>query len=191
MAFELMGKTLLIIGLGRIGSQVARIANALGMRCLGVDIAKTDDEIRTMGCEPVTDWRARLGEVDFLTLHCPKTEQTIGLVGTEEFARMKKSARLINCARGGLVDEAALIKALETGQIAAAALDVQVREPMPANDALLGAKNLVLSPHAAAATEESVRRMALQCVKNVCDYFDGTLDESMIVNGLKAPRVKS
>ena len=191
MAFELMGKTLLIIGLGRIGSQVARIANALGMRCLGVDIAKTDDEIRTMGCEPVTDWRARLGEVDFLTLHCPKTEQTIGMVGTEEFARMKKSARLINCARGGLVDEAALIKALETGQIAAAALDVQVREPMPANDALLGATNLVLSPHAAAATEESVRRRALQCVKNVCDYFDGTLDESMIVNGLKAPRVKS
>ncbi len=191
MAFELMGKTLLIIGLGRIGSQVARIANAFGMRCLGVDIAKSDDEILSLGCEPVVDWRARLPEVDILTLHIPKNEATVGLVGAKEFAVMKKTARLINCARGGIVDEAALIKALESGQIAAAAFDVQVREPLPPDDPLLRAKNLILSPHSAAATEEAVRRMAMQCVKNVCDYFDGMLDESMIVNGLKAPRMKT
>jgi D-3-phosphoglycerate dehydrogenase len=190
-AFELRDKTLLVIGLGRIGSQVARVAQAFNMRVLGVDVAKTDDEIRAMGCEPVTDWRARLGEVDMLTLHCPKTEQTIGMVGETEFAAMKKTARLVNCARGGIVDERALIKALEAGQIAAAAIDVQEREPLPAHDPLLSARNLILTPHSAAATQESVRRMALQCAQNVCDYFDGKLDESMIVNGLKAPRVKS
>lgn len=190
-AFELRDKTLLVIGLGRIGSQVARVAQAFNMRVLGVDIAKSDDEIRAMGCEPVTDWRARLSEVDMITLHCPKTELTVGLLGEAEFAAMKPTARLVNCARGGIVDERALIKALETGKIAAAALDVQEREPLLPNDPLLRCKNLILTPHAAAATQESVRRMALQCAKNVCDYFDGTLDESMIVNGLKAPRVKS
>ncbi len=191
VAFELRDKTLLVIGLGRIGCQVARIANAFGMRVLGVDIAKTPDEIRAIGCEPVTDWRARLPEVDMLTLHCPKTELTVGMIGEAEFAAMKPSARLVNCARGGIVDERALIKALESGRLAAAAIDVQEREPMPEHDPLLGCRNLILTPHAAAATQESVRRMALQCAKNVCDYFDGTLDESMIVNGLKAPRVKS
>jgi len=181
VAFELMDKTLLIIGLGRIGSQVARVANAFGMRCLGVDIAKTDDEIRAMGCEPVTNWRTRLGEVDILTLHCPKTEATIGMIGAKEFAAMKKTALLINCARGGIVDEPALIKALDTGQIAAAAIDVQAIEPLPQNDPLLRAKNLLITPHSAAATQESVRRMAMQCVKNVCDYFDGTLDEPRLL----------
>lgn len=190
-AFELRDKTLLIIGLGRIGSQVARVANAFGMKCLGVDIAKSEDEIRAMGCEPVVDWRARLGEVDFLTLHCPRTDLTTGMIGAREFAAMKKTARLVNCARGGIVDEPALIKALEARQIAAAAFDVQVVEPMSPNDPLLRAPNLILTPHSAAGTQESVRRMALQCAKNVCDYFDGTLDESMIVNGLKAPRTKT
>lgn len=187
-AVELNGKTLLVIGLGRIGSQVARVANAFGMRCLGADIALSDAQIRALGCEPVTDWRARLGEVDFLTLHVPLDAGTRGLIAAAEFARMKPSAYLVNCARGGIVEEPALLAALGSGKIAGAALDVQEREPLPLDDPLLASDKIVLSPHSAAGTAECMVRTARRTAQSICDYFDGVLDPSLIANGVAPPR---
>ncbi len=187
-AIELNGRTLLILGLGRVGSRVAALANAFGLKCLGVDTDKSEGEIRALGCEPVTDWRARLADVDIVTVHVPLTEETRGFIGMNELARMKKSALLINCARGGIVDEAALIDAMERGVIAGAAVDVAVREPLPADDPLARCDKILLSPHSAAATAETVRRVHIQCARNVCDYVDGRLDSALVVNGVVPPK---
>ncbi|MGH6814727.1 MAG: NAD(P)-dependent oxidoreductase, partial [Hyphomicrobiaceae bacterium] len=187
-ATELHGKILLVIGLGRTGSAVARLANAFGMRCLGADIAFTDQKIRALGCEPARGWRPRLGEVDYLTLHVPLTNETRGMIGAAELRLMKRSAFLFNCARGGIVDETALVAALDAGRPAGAALDVQQREPLPPDDPLLACGKIVLTPHSAASTAEGMIRMARRTAQNVCDYFDGTLDPVLIANGLEPPR---
>jgi D-3-phosphoglycerate dehydrogenase len=187
-AIELNGRRLLILGLGRIGSRVAALANAFGLKCLGCDIAKSDEEIRALGCEPVTDWRAILPEVDIVTVHVPLTEETRGFIGSDELARMKKTALLINCARGGIVDEAALIDAMERDVIAGAAIDVAVREPLPTDDPLARCDKILMSPHSAAATAETVRRVHMQCAQNVCDYVDGRLDPALVVNDVLPPK---
>ena len=187
-AGELYGKTLLILGLGRVGSRIAGVANALGLHCLGCDIALSDDQIRALGCEPVTEWRERLGDIDIVTVHVPLNAKTRGMIATAELARMKSSALLINCAREGIVDEPALIDALTRGEIAAAGLDVTVREPLPVDDPLVRCERLLLTPHSAAGTDETIGRTAAYCAQNVCDFFDGRLPASHIVNGLKPPR---
>jgi len=181
-AKDIAGRTVLIIGLGRIGSRLAKALNGLGMKCLGVDPAFAPAQIEAMGCEPVADFRAALPQADFVTLHCPLQDDTHNLIGARELAMMKPTAYLINCARGGIVDEAALLDALNSRRILGAGLDVQVDEPPKANDPLLACDRLILTPHSAATTAEGMVRMATTVAQNVLDYFDGRLPESHVFN---------
>jgi D-3-phosphoglycerate dehydrogenase len=181
-AVDLAGRTVLIIGLGRIGSRLAKACNALGLRCLGIDPAFTGDEIRDLGCEPVTNLRDGLPRADFVSVHCPLQEDTRNLIGARELALMKPTAYLINCARGGIVDEKALLAALEARQIMGAGLDVQAVEPPRLDDPLLKSDRILLTPHSAATTAEGVVRMATTVAQNVLDHFDGRLPASHIFN---------
>ncbi len=181
-AFELAGRTLLIVGFGRIGREVAARARAFGMRVLVNDIAMDVHAARALGCEVVEDFRAHLGNADILTLHTPKTQATTGMIGAGELAAMRSGALLINCARGGLVDEDALRRALENGQLGGAALDVFDLEPLPADHPLLKLPNVLVSPHSAGSTAESGRRMALDTAQNILDALDGKPDPANVFN---------
>jgi D-3-phosphoglycerate dehydrogenase len=172
----------LIIGLGRIGSRLAKTLNALGMKCLGVDPAYTPAQIEAMGCEPVKDFRSALPRADFVTLHTPLQDGTRNMIGARELAAMKTTAYLINCARGGIVDEKALLEALESRRIMGAALDVQVDEPPKPGDPLLKCDRLILTPHSATSTGETHVRSAKTVAQNVLDFFDGRLPESHVFN---------
>jgi D-3-phosphoglycerate dehydrogenase len=194
-AQDIAGRTVLIIGLGRIGSRLAKVLGGLGMQCLGVDPAYASAEIEAMGCEPVADFRTALPRADFVTVHCPLQDDTRNLIGARELALMKPSAYLINCARGGIVDEVALLDALNTRRIMGAGLDVQVSEPPKPGDPLLACDRLILTPHAAAATAEGMVRMATTVAQNVLDFFDGRLPESHVFNtevlkGGQTPRLQ-
>jgi D-3-phosphoglycerate dehydrogenase len=135
-----------------------------------------------MGCEPVTDFRTALPRADFVTVHCPLQDDTRNLIGAPELALMKASAYVINCARGGIVNEAALVDALNGRRIKGAALDVQVKEPPAPDDRLLACDRLVLTPHSAAATPETMMRSSVTVAQNVLDCFDGRLPVSHVVN---------
>jgi D-3-phosphoglycerate dehydrogenase / 2-oxoglutarate reductase len=179
---DIGGRTVLIIGLGRIGSRLAKALNALGMKCLGVDPAYTPAQIEAMGCEPVTDFRSALSRADFVTVHTPLQDDTRNLIGARELAMMKPTAYLINCARGGIVDEKALVEALDAKRIMGAALDVQVDEPPKPNDPLLKCNRLILTPHSATSTIETHVRSAKTVAQNVLDLFDGRLPEAHVFN---------
>jgi D-3-phosphoglycerate dehydrogenase len=181
-AQDIGGRTVLIIGLGRIGSRLAKTLNALGMKCLGVDPAYTPAQIEAMGCEPVKDFRSALPRADFVTLHTPLQDDTLNMIGARELAAMKTTAYLINCARGGIVDEKALLEALESRRIMGAALDVQVDEPPKPDDPLLKCDRLILTPHSATSTGETHVRSAKTVAQNVLDFFDGRLPESHVFN---------
>jgi D-3-phosphoglycerate dehydrogenase len=182
ISMDVAGRTVLIIGLGRIGSRLAKALNGLGLKCLGVDPAYTAAQIEAMGCEPVADFRTALPRADFVTVHCPLQDDTRDLIGAAELALMKPTAYVINCARGGIVNEAALLDALNSGRIKGAALDVQVSEPPKPDDPLLACDRLILTPHAAAATPETMMRSSMTVAQNVLDYFDGRSLEGRIVN---------
>jgi D-3-phosphoglycerate dehydrogenase len=177
---ELSGKTLLVIGLGRIGSVVARHASALGMRVRVVDpyVDRTAGERE--GYRFMDSLDEALALADYVTLHCPRNEETVGMIGRERLARMRRGAALVNCARGGLVDEIALSDALRSAHLSGAGVDVFDVEPPPADHPLLTAPNVLLTPHAAAATREAARRMATGAAQNLVDFFDGRLDPSMV-----------
>jgi len=179
---DIGGRTVLIIGLGRIGSRLAKALNALGLKCLGVDPAYTPAEIQAMGCEPVTDFRSALPRADFVTVHTPLQDDTRNMIGARELAMMKPTAYLINCARGGIVDEKALVEALDGKRIMGAALDVQVDEPPKPNDPLLKCNRLILTPHSATSTIETHVRSAKTVAQNVLDMFDGRLPQSHVFN---------
>ena len=179
-AVDIRGRSVLIIGLGRIGSRLAVVLNALGMHCIGVDPALSAEQIEAMGCEPVGDFRAALPRADFVTLHCPMQADTKGMIGAAELAAMKPSAYVINCARGGIVDEAALLAALDKGKIKAAALDVQVSEPPAPDDPLLKCDRIILTPHAATATVECIEACGIAVAHNITEYFDGCLTRERV-----------
>jgi D-3-phosphoglycerate dehydrogenase len=120
--------------------------------------------------------------MDVVTLHCPLTEETRGMIGDRELDRMKPSAYLVNCARGGIVDERALRDALEGNAIAGAGVDVFDREPLPADDPLVAFDKLITSPHVAGVTHEAEIAMATNAARNVLAAFDGTLDPAVVVN---------
>ncbi len=167
---ELYGKVLGVVGLGRVGQAVAERARALGMRVLGYDPFVSVAKARQWGVELLTSLRELLPQVDFLTLHVPLTEQTKNLIGRDELALMKRGARIINCARGGLVNEQALVEALDSGHLAGAALDVFEKEPCTASP-LFHRENVVCTPHLGASTEEAQQQVAVEAAELVVDYF--------------------
>ncbi|HEX5959069.1 MAG TPA: NAD(P)-dependent oxidoreductase, partial [Hyphomicrobiaceae bacterium] len=181
-AQEVAGRTALIIGLGRIGSRLANALNALGLKCLGVDPAYSAAEIEAMGCEPVADFRTALPRADFVTLHCPLQANTRNLIGAAELAAMKPSAYLINNARGGVVDEAALLDAVNSRRIMGAGMDVLVDEPPKPDNPLLACDRIILTPHSAATTLETAARSSIAVAENVCGYFDGQVPVDHVVN---------
>ena len=150
---ELRGKTLGIIGMGNIGSVVGRMAAGFGMRVIGYDPLLSADEIEARGAKPVSLKELYVAS-DFITLHVPLVDATRNMINAETLAQMKSGVRLICAARGGVIDEAALLQALQSGQVAAAALDVFVKEPPGLTD-LVAHPNVVTTPHIGAQTEEA------------------------------------
>ena len=179
---EIGTRTLLIVGFGRSGQRVARIARGFGTRVLVHDRAEKAPLIETAGCVPAPDLRAALPQADIVSLHCPATEATRGMVDARFLAAMKPGAMLINTARGGLLDESAVAAALHDGRLGAAGLDVFQEEPVPASNPLLSAPNVVLTPHVAAGSAEAMRNMAMHAAEAVLSVFAGRPDPAVVVN---------
>jgi D-3-phosphoglycerate dehydrogenase / 2-oxoglutarate reductase len=182
LPIDLIGKTLLIVGFGRIGTRVAKRCLAMEMTVLVYDPYVQAEAIRAAGCEPTADLDAALPRADFVTIHCPKTDETVGMFDTTRLKRMKPTAYLVNTARGGIVDENDLHAALTAGVIAAAGLDVLDREPPDPDNPLLKLDNVITAPHMAGVTRESIDRMAVQAVKNVLSVFDGAPIVENVIN---------
>ncbi len=179
---ELAGRSVLVVGYGRIGTRVARLCAAFGMRVMVRDPAFPTPRIAADGYAPAPDLMEAVAEADVVTLHLPLSEATRGMVDAAFLSAMKSSAWLINTARGGLVDEAALAAALAAGTIEAAGIDVLVREPPDAANPLFALDNVVLSPHNAAAPLECYAKMSRRAVANLLDTFDGVIDPGFTVN---------
>ena len=182
LPFDLFGKTILIIGFGRIGSRTAKRCLAMEMNVLVFDPYKPAADIKAAGCEPVTDLDAALPRADFVSIHCPKTPDTIGMFNADRLKRMKPKAFLINTARGGIVDEAALHTALSSGKLAGAGLDVFEQEPPPAGHALFALPNVIMAPHVAGVTVEAVDRMSEQTARNILSVLDGDPLRQNVIN---------
>jgi D-3-phosphoglycerate dehydrogenase len=180
--FDLLGKTALVVGFGRIGTRLVKRLLAMEMRVVVFDPFKTCAEIEAAGAAHAPDLDAALPRADFVSLHCPKTPETVGLIGAARLRAMKPTAYLINTARGGIVDETALHAALTTGVIAGAGIDVFAQEPPPADHPLLKLDNVVTAPHVAGVTREALDRMGLQTAKNILSVLDGTPIRDNVVN---------
>jgi phosphoglycerate dehydrogenase-like enzyme len=169
---RLHGKKLGLLGLGSIGSEVARMARALGMEVLYWSRNRHADTENQLGISYVS-FKQVFEYSDFVSLHLALNEETKGIVGQEEFRSMKHGSFLINTARGGLVEIEALIHSLRSGQLAGAGLDVFEEEPLPSTHELRGLQNVLLSPHVGAATTEGIRRSREECLLNVVSYLRG------------------
>ncbi len=172
LGLDVYGRTLGIVGLGRIGAAVARRARGFGMRVLYAQPRRRPDLEAELGLEYRT-LEALLAESDFVSLHVPLTPTTRHLIGREQLRRMKRTAILVNTARGAVVDEQALVEALQEGWIRAAALDVYEQEPLPLNSPLLRLENVVLAPHIGSATEATRTRMAELAAENCVAVLTG------------------
>ncbi|MBI4353830.1 MAG: phosphoglycerate dehydrogenase [Candidatus Omnitrophica bacterium] len=168
---ELFGKTLGVVGLGKIGSEVAKRAQAFGMRILAHDPFLSTEHVQQLEAQ-VVGFDELLESSDFITLHVPLTSQTRHLIGPKEFKKMRKGVRLINCARGGIIDEAELANAIGNGTVAGAALDVFEQEP-PGENPLFKLPQIVVTPHLGAATEEAQLNVAIEVAKQVADTLLG------------------
>lgn len=182
LPFDLFGKTLLIVGFGRIGTRTAKRCLAMDMQVLVYDPYKPADAIRAAGCEPVADLDAALPRADFVSIHCPKTPETVGLFNAARLKLMKPTAYLINTARGGLVDEKALYEALVGRKLAGAGLDVFAQEPPSVDHPLLGMPNVITAPHVAGVTREAVDRMSEQTARNLLSALDGAPIRENVIN---------
>lgn len=169
---ELTGKTLGLVGLGRVGSEVARRAAGLEMRVLVFDPYVPDDHVRRLGLEPV-ELDSLLATSDFVSLHVPLTDSTRGLMNHDRLAQMRPGAFLINCARGDLVDQDALLEALDSGQIAGAGVDVFAQEPIKPEDPLPHHPKVVATPHLGASTVEAQANVAAQVAEEVLAVLEG------------------
>ncbi|HEX8136090.1 MAG TPA: phosphoglycerate dehydrogenase [Pyrinomonadaceae bacterium] len=167
---ELRGKTLGIIGLGRIGRVVASRALGFGMNIIAFDPFVAPEQARDLELETAS-LEELFARADFITVHTPLTSETRGIIGPGAFARMKKGVRLINCARGGLVDERALLDAIKEGTVAGAALDVFEQEPPPADHPLLALDEVIVTPHLGASTKEAQEGVALTVAEQMRDYL--------------------
>lgn len=171
MGVEIRGKTLGVLGLGRIGTEVARRAQSFEMHILGHDPYVSEEHANRMGVR-LADLPTLLAESDFLTIHTPATVQTEGLIGKKELAAMKPTAWIVNCARGGIIDEADLLEALDGGWIAGAALDVYRKEPAGDNP-LVHHPKVVATPHLAASTQEAQVNVAVEVAEQMVAVLEG------------------
>lgn len=172
-AFELENKTLGVIGLGAIGRETAKICQGVGMKLAGYDPFLSKEKIEALGAKYYEDYQELLRASDVVTIHVPLTDETKNMIAAKQFALMKNTAIIINCSRGGIINEADLIQALKTGEIAGAGTDVFCEEPVKPDNPLLNCPNLIVSPHSAAQTREAVIKMALMCVKGCTEILKG------------------
>lgn len=166
---ELYGKTLGVIGLGWIGSGVSQQAKALGMKVIAYDPYREEDEAESVGAE-LASLDKIYEDSDYITIHTPKSKETTHLIGREEIERMKDGVRIINCARGGIIDEDALIEGLKSGKVAGCALDTYETEP-PLDSPLLTMPNCITLPHIGAQAKEAQVRVAVEMAKQVVDFL--------------------
>jgi len=183
LPFDLFGKTVLIVGFGRIGTRTAKRCQAMEMQVLVYDPYKERAEISGAGCEAVGELDGALPRADFVTIHCPKTPETVGLFDAARLKLMKPAAYLINTARGGIVDEQALYAALASGRLAGAGLDVFAQEPPPVANPLFRLPNVITAPHVAGVTHEAVDRMSVQTAHNLLSALDGDPIRQNVING--------
>ncbi|WP_369790223.1 hydroxyacid dehydrogenase [Rouxiella sp. WC2420] len=176
---ELSGATLGIVGYGAIGQMTAQMTQAMGMR-VQVLTRRSAEELADLGLEKASSLESLLTSSDIVSLHAPSLPETQHLIGAEQLKIMKPSAYLINTSRGALVDEVALIAALQQGEIAGAGLDVFAVEPLPASSPLTQLPNVVLTPHAAASAEQALIRMASAAVTGVLEVLNDRCPPSMI-----------
>ncbi|MCC8165452.1 MAG: phosphoglycerate dehydrogenase, partial [Planctomycetes bacterium] len=167
---EVFEKTLGVIGMGKIGQHVVRVMQAAGMRVVAFDPFFPAERARELHVELYPNVDDVLEQADFVTFHTPLTDQTRNLLNAERIAKMKKGARVVNCARGGIIDEAALADAVKSGHIAAAGIDVFAKEPATEGP-LFGVKDITLTPHLGASTEEAEERCGVQMAEQVIAYF--------------------
>ncbi len=182
---ELNGKTLAILGMGRIGTEVAKRAIAFGMRVLAYDPYLSEARARTLQVELVENLDDAIPQADFITMHMPLTTETRHMLDARQLGRMKKGSRIVNCARGGLIDETALAEALTSGHIAGAAIDVFEQEPPAGDNPLRKAPNIVFTPHLGASTAEAQESVGIE----IAHTLKAALLEGTINNAVNAPSV--
>lgn len=182
---EIAGKTLGVLGMGRIGSEVAKRALAFGMRVVAFDPYLTESRAKALGVELVSETDALYREADFITVHMPVTPETRGMINSESISRMKPGVRIVNCARGEIINEADLITALESGRVAGAALDVFCTEPLGADHRFRSLPNVVLTPHLGASTEEAQEKCGIE----VAEILTAFLLTGEVRNAVNLPGV--
>ncbi|KAI8110031.1 hypothetical protein M9435_001711 [Picochlorum sp. BPE23] len=185
---SMVGKTLAIMGFGKVGGEVARRAKGLGMNVIAHDPYASEERAMAIGVKLVSFDEA-LSAGDFFSLHMPLTPDTKGLFGDDAFAKMKKGARIINVARGGVIDDDALARALDAGIVAGAALDVFEQEPPPADHPLVGRPDVICTPHLGASTREAQEEVAYEIAEAVMGALKGELTSSVVNAPMVAPEV--
>ena len=185
MGVEVHGKTLGILGVGRIGSLVAKMALGLGMKVIAFDPYISEKAAKDMGVV-LSDLDTLLSEADFISIHTPLTPETRNLISKEAFKKMKEGVMIVNCARGGIVDEEALYDAIVMGKVAGAALDVYAQEPPPSDYKLLKLEEVICTPHLGASTKEAQEVVAIAIVQQIIDY----LKKGIIRNAVNVPSIK-
>ena len=191
MGTQVAGKTLGVVGLGRIGLAVAQRAHALEMNVVGCDPFMSNDRALELGIDMIETVDAMLPIVDYLTVHTPLTDETSNLIGVEQLEIIKPGIRLINCARGGIYNEDALLQGLDSGRIAGVALDVFAEEPC-VDSGLFGKPGVLCTPHLGASTEEAQTQVAVEAVGLVTDYLaNGTIRHAVHVAPLDAKTIDS
>lgn len=168
---ELCGKTLGVLGMGRIGSEVAKRALAFGMRVLGYDPFLTEARAKALGIDLAVDLDDVYRDADYITVHMPVTDQTRGMLNAAAFAKMKPKVAIVNCARGEIIVEADLIAALESGKVASAALDVYAVEPLPADHPYRKQPNITLTPHLGASSHEAQEKCGIEVAEVIAGYL--------------------
>jgi D-3-phosphoglycerate dehydrogenase / 2-oxoglutarate reductase len=182
---ELMDKTLGVLGFGRIGQLVAERARSFGMRILALDPVVAESRFKELGAERAERIEDVYARADFITIHLPKTPDTLGLLGADAFAAMTPGVRIVNVARGGIVDEAALAEALRSGAVGGAALDVFDEEPKTESP-LFGLDNVVVTPHLGASTAEATDRAGYQAAEQIVAALDG----GTVTSAVNAPALR-
>ncbi len=168
---EISGKTLGVLGMGRIGTEVAKRALAFGMRVIGYDPFLTEARAKTLGVELATEVDLVYREADFITVHMPVTDQTQGMLNAAAFAKMKPGVRVVNCARGEIIEDQDLLAALESGKVAAVGLDVYHQEPLPADHPFRTHPGVVLTPHLGASTAEAQDKCGVEVAEVITGYL--------------------